>query len=81
MAQFVEQDRTGLFSVIGAPYVAEAHRDARGHYHLDAIGGTTGVLVAGVWLTLYALMIAVAVVGKGGVGPAVETVTAALAQF
>ena len=78
MAHILEHDRTGFFSVVGAPPIAEEHQDTRSHYHLDSISGTTGAFIAGVWFTLYAAIVVAAIVGKGGVGRVVETVTAAL---
>jgi hypothetical protein len=78
MAHILEHDRTGLFSVVGAAPVAEQHQDVRSHYHLDSISGTTGAFVAGVWFALYAAIVVAAILGKGGVGRIVETITAAL---
>lgn len=76
MAHLLEQDRTEFFTVVGSSPVAEEHRDTREHYHLDSIGGTSGMFVAGVWLALYAAIVVVALAGKSGVGQAVATVTA-----
>ena len=76
MAHLLEQDRTGFFTVVGSSPIAEEHRDTRDHYHLDSIGGTSGVFVAGVWLALYAAIVIAMVIGKSGVGQAVATVTA-----
>jgi hypothetical protein len=78
MAHIIEHDRTGLFSVVGAPPIAEEHQDARSHYHLDSISGTTGAFVAGVWFALYAAIVVAAIVGKDGVNSAVAAVTEAL---
>ena len=78
MAHILEHDRTGLFTVVGAPPIAEEHQDARNHYHLDSISGTTGAFVAGVWFALYAVIVVVAIVGKDGISRVVETITTAL---
>jgi hypothetical protein len=74
MAHLLEQDRTGLFTVVGSAPIAEEHRDTRSHYHLDSISDTAGVFVAGVWLTLYAAIVVAMVISKSGVGQAVATV-------
>jgi hypothetical protein len=76
MAHLLEQDRTGFFTVVGAPPVAEEHRDTRDHYHLDSVGGTSGMFVAGVWLVLYGAIVVAMVIGKSGVGQAVAAITA-----
>jgi hypothetical protein len=76
MAHLLEQDRTGFFTFVGASPISEEHRDPRDHYHLDSMGGTSGVFVAGVWLALYAAIVIAMVIGKSGVGQAVATVTA-----
>jgi hypothetical protein len=78
MAHILEHDRTGLFTVVGAPPIAEEHQDARSHYHLDSISGTTGAFVAGVWFALYAAIVVAAILGKDGVNSAVAAVTEAL---
>jgi len=75
MAQFVEQGRTGFFTVFGASSIAEEHRDTRSHYHLDTVGRNWAV-VAGLWLALYAVIVVLMVVGNSD---AVETITTALA--
>jgi hypothetical protein len=74
MAHLLEQDRTGLFTVVGSAPIAEEHRDTRSHYHLDSISDSAGVFVAGVWLTLYAAIVVAMVISKSGVGQAVATV-------
>ena len=76
MTQFVEQERTGFFTVFGASSVAEEHRDTRGHYYLDAVGKNWAV-VTGLWLALYAVVVVLMIVGNTD---AVETITTALAQ-
>jgi len=78
MAHILEHDRTGFFTVVGAPPIAEKHQDVRSHYHLDSISSTTGAFIAGVWFALYAAIVVAAIVGKDGVGRIVETITAAL---
>lgn len=75
MSHLLEQDRTGFFTVVGAPPIAEEHQENRGHYHLDSIGGTAGAFVAGVWLALYAAIVIVMIMGKSGVGQAIASVT------
>ena len=80
MAHILEHDRTEFFTVVGAPPIAEEHQDARSHYYLDAIGGTTGAVIAGVWFALYVGILVAAIAGKGNITRAVGVVTAALAQ-
>jgi hypothetical protein len=72
MSDHRDKDRTGLFTVVGAPYVAERHGDTHGHYHKASDEYGTGTNVAGLWLTFYALIIGVAVLGKAGAGSAIE---------
>lgn len=76
MPHHLEQDRTGLFTVVGSPYVAEEHHDTHSHYQLDSLKRTHGALVAGLWLAFYAAIVVVAIVSKSGLGPAVDMVTA-----
>ena len=76
MAYLSAQDRTGFFTVVGAPYVAEQHDDTRSHYRRYADEGRNGVLMASLWLAFYAVIIGVAVLGKVGSGRAVEMATA-----
>jgi len=80
MSHLLEQDRTGFFTVVGAPYVPEQHDDTLRHYHRYSDESAHGVGMAALWLALYAVIIGVAVIGKGGVGRAVETVTTAFIQ-
>jgi hypothetical protein len=76
MSPLPEQDRTGLFTVVGAPYVPEQHDDTRSHYHRYSDEGTKGVGMATLWLALYAVIVGVTMLGKVGAGRAVETATA-----
>jgi hypothetical protein len=76
MSHLLEQDRTGFFTVVGAPPIVEEHHDTHSHYHQDSFTDNKSVFVAGVWAALYAVILVVAIVGKNGVGRAVETVTA-----
>jgi hypothetical protein len=75
MAYLSAQDRTGFFTVAGAPPVAEQH-DTRSHYRRYADEGRNGVLMASLWLAFYAVIIGVTVVGKVSSGRAVEIATA-----
>ena len=75
MAYLSAQDRTGLFTVIGAPYVAEQHDNTRSHYRRYADEGRNGALMAGLWLAFYAVIVGVTVLGKVGSGRAVEIAT------
>jgi hypothetical protein len=80
MSHLLEQDRTGFFTVVGAPYVAEQHDDTPSHYHQYSDEGAKGVGMATLWLAFYAVIVGVTVlskVGAVGVGRAVE-MTAAL---
>lgn len=76
MPHLLEQDRSGLFTVVGAPYVAEEHHDPHSHYQQDSLKRSHGVLAAGPWLALYAAIVVLAIVSKGGLGWAVEMVMA-----
>ena len=77
MAYLSAQDRTGFFTV-GAPSAAEPHDDTRSHYRHRRYSddGRNGVLMASLWLALYAVIVGVAVLGKVGSGRAVEIATA-----
>jgi hypothetical protein len=60
-------DSTRLFTVVGAPYVAEQHADARHHLSPrsdDVQQPETGV--AALWLLLYGCIIALSLLGSGG---------------
>jgi hypothetical protein len=72
MSDHRDKDRTGLFTVVGAPYVVERHGDTHGHYHKASDECHKGTNVAGLWLTFYALIIGVAVLGRAGAGSAIE---------
>ena len=76
MSQLPEQDRTGFFTVVGAPYVAEQHDDTRSHYHRYSDEGGNGVWMATLWLAFYAVIVGVTLFGKGVASRAIETVTA-----
>ena len=76
MSRLLEQDRTGLFSVVGTSYVAEEHDDTRGHYHRYSDEGAEGVGMAGLWLAFYAAVVGLTVLGKGGAVRAVEMAAA-----
>ena len=76
MSHLLEQDRTGLFTVVGAPYVAEDHHDTRSHYHQDSMAGRNGTFVAGLWLVLYAAIVVVGIASKTGAGRFVGTAMA-----
>jgi hypothetical protein len=73
MSEYRDKDRTGLFTVVGAPYVPEQHSDARGHYHRTSEQVPKSPSIAGLWLIFYALIIGIAVFGKSGAGSAIET--------
>ena len=72
MSDHRDKDRTGLFTVVSAPYVVERHGDTHGHYHKASDECHTGTNVAGLWLTFYALIIGVAVLGRAGAHSAIE---------
>lgn len=76
MPHLLEQDRTGFFTVVGAPYVAEQHDDMRGHYRGRADERGVAMRMAAIWLAVYAVIMGVAVFGKAGAGRAIEMVTA-----
>jgi hypothetical protein len=72
MSDHRDKDRTGLFTVVGAPYVPERRGDTHGHYHKASDECRDGTNVAGLWLTFYALIVGVAVLGRGGAQSAIE---------
>ena len=73
MSDHRERDHIGLFTVVGAPYIPERHSDTPGYYHKVCDEGRKGSSVAGLWLTFYAVVIGVAVLGKAGAHSAIET--------
>jgi hypothetical protein len=77
MSQHHDNERTELFSVVGAPYVAEHHDDTRSYYRLSADGHTRGTGQAGLWLMFYAVICAVTIFGPGA-GKAIGYATALL---
>lgn len=72
MSDHRHKDRTELFTVVGAPYLPEQHADKPGHYHKSSDESRNGTRVAGLWLTFYAVIIGVAVLGKAGANSAIE---------
>ena len=68
MSDHRDKDRTGLFTVVGAPYVPERHGDTHGHYHKASDECRVCSNVAGLWLTFYVLIIGIAVLGLGRAG-------------
>jgi hypothetical protein len=70
MPRNIEQDRTGLFTVVGAPYVPEKHNDTGSHFHEppDALPPETGI--AALWLIAYLVIFGVSLFTNGSVGPA-----------
>jgi hypothetical protein len=73
-----DQDRTDLFTVVGAAYVPEHHTDSHSHYHgtSDARPPETGI--AGLWLVFYVAIVGIAIFKHGGAGTAVYIASAAL---
>ena len=68
----IDQDRTELFTVVGAPYVAEHHDDGHSHYRKASDDPVSAAGVAGVWLAFYVLIAGVAVLGQGGASKAIR---------
>ena len=75
MSDHRHQDRTELFTVVGAPYLPEQHADRPGHYHKssdeDRRKGASAS-IAGLWLVFYGLVVGIAVLGKVGAGHAID---------
>ena len=76
MSQLPEQDRTGFFNVVGAPYVAERHDNTRSHYHRYSDEGGNGVWMASLWLALYVVILGAIVLSRVGGGRIIEMATA-----
>jgi hypothetical protein len=64
------KDKTGLFTVVGAPYVPERHAEGQGHLHKDVEPRKAETGIAGLWLVFYALLGVAALVGRDGFGKA-----------
>ncbi len=76
MSNHFELDHSSFFTVVGAPYIAEHHGDARSHYHQDEVESSHGAGIAGLWLAFYAVIAIVALAGQSGAGRAVELAAA-----
>jgi hypothetical protein len=75
-----KRDKTELFTVVGAPYVAEQHNDSRSHLQVEnekpppeASAG-----IAGLWAVFYAVLAIGWVFGSGTVTKAIEYAVAML---
>jgi hypothetical protein len=75
-----DKDQSGLFTVVGAPYVAEKHSDGRDHLHHEPPSSPwppeAGIAV--LWLIAYAVIFGAALFTNGVVGKAVAFAVACL---
>ena len=70
MSRNIEKDRTGLFTVVGAPYVPEKHDDSPNHLRgaPDTFPPETGIAV--LWVIAYLVIFGVSLFANGNVGQA-----------
>jgi hypothetical protein len=73
-----KSDTTRLFTVVGAPYVAEQHTDGRSHYQVEKDRPPPDSGVAGLWAIFYAVLAGSWLFSGGAVGKAVEYAVALL---
>jgi hypothetical protein len=78
MSRNIDQDRTGLFTVVGAPYVPEKHNDSSSHFHEapDALPPEAGI--AALWVIADLVIFGVSLFANGNVGHAVARAVAYL---
>jgi hypothetical protein len=74
------RDKTELFTVVGAPYVAERHNDSRSHLQVEneKPPPEPGAGIAGLWAVFYAIIAIGWVFGSGTVTKAIEYAVAML---
>jgi hypothetical protein len=74
------RDNTELFTVVGAPYVAERHTDGRSHLQAEKEKPPPepGAGIAGLWAVFYAVLAVGWVFGSGTVTKAIEYAVAML---
>jgi hypothetical protein len=65
MPRNIDNDRSEMFTVVGAPYVQERHADGRNHYRAYADRSPPETGVAGLWLVFYAVIIGVSLFSHG----------------
>jgi hypothetical protein len=78
MSLGIDDDKTKLFTVVGAPYVAEQHNDSRSHYQADKEKPPPDTGIAGLWLVFYAVIAGTWLFGGGTVSKAIEYAVALL---
>lgn len=72
MSLSIDRDHSGLFSVVGAPYVGERHTDNSDHFAAakDEFPRETGI--ANLWVVFYLVIAAAGLFGSGALGRAFE---------
>ena len=75
-----KRDKTGLFTVVGAPYVAEQHTDSRSHLQAEKEKPPPepGAGIASLWALFYVIIATGWVFGSGTVTKAIEYAVAML---
>jgi hypothetical protein len=68
----IDRDNTKLFTVVGAPYVAEEHTDGESHYHAEKEKLQPETGIAGLWAIFYVAIAAAWLFSGGAVGKALE---------
>jgi len=74
----IDKDKTKLFTVVGAPYIAEQHKDSRSHYQAEKEKPPPDTGIAGLWAIFYAVIAGAWLFGGGTVGKAIEYAAAFL---
>jgi len=78
MSSRIDKDRTKLFTVVGAPYIAEQHDDSRSHYQAEKEKPPPDTGIAGLWVVFYAVIAGAWLIGGGTVGKAIGYAVALL---
>lgn len=77
----IDRDKTELFTVVGAPYVAEQHHaDGESHFQAehDKPETNTDTGIAGLWVVFYVVIAIAGLVSSGSVGRAIDYAVAML---
>ena len=74
----IDRDNTKLFTVVGAPYVAEKHTEGKSHYHAEKEKPPPERGIAVLWAIFYAVIAGAWLFEGGAVGKALEYAVALL---
>lgn len=66
------RDKTELFTVVGAPCVAEQHNHGASHFPVDRENRERESGIAWLWVIFYVVIATVGLVSSGSVGKAID---------